>query len=222
MERCAASRSGPRNQSKLGDSRPTGHDGGGAPKPPSQAQPVEAALRTALEAVGRVCERREESRRSQPSRKRRRPAQCSETCRSKGKRKEQMQRKKQRRQSEEGRTFRMKSSSPGRDCLAGVVTGVTLPEDGLHIGRSKFFPCGRRGRDNPWKVAKAVENYGKMLNSLAGRWLRWRLHEFKSSVLYCHCREGPPCHGDVIVRAFAEAKSEEEQRHSSRASISAR
>ena len=40
----------------------TGVDGGGgAPKPPSQTRPVEAAPRPALEAVERVCERRKES-----------------------------------------------------------------------------------------------------------------------------------------------------------------
>ena len=68
---------------------------------------------------------------------------------------------------------------------------------------------------------KAVENYEKMLNSPAGLWLRWWLHEVRSKVLYCHCREG-----DVIVRAFAEAKVEKEQRggpcHGSRASVTAK
>ena len=34
----------------------------------------------------------------------------------------------------------------------------------------------------------------------------------RSKVVYCHCREGQTCHGDVIVPAFAEAKSEEEHR----------
>ena len=52
MGRGASTRSCPRNQSELDDSRPTGHDGGGgAPKPPSQAGSVEAAQRPTLEAV---------------------------------------------------------------------------------------------------------------------------------------------------------------------------
>ena len=38
MERCATSRSASRNQGELGDSRPTDHVGGGAPKPPSQTE----------------------------------------------------------------------------------------------------------------------------------------------------------------------------------------
>ena len=34
------------------------------------------------------------------------------------------------------------------------------------------------------------------MTSPAGRWLRWRLHEVRSKVLYCHCRESQLCHGD--------------------------
>ena len=204
-----------RNQSELGDSRPTGHDG--APKPSSQAGSVEALPRPALEAAERVCEVREESGRSQPTWKRRRLAQCKGAPKMKGK--EQRQWKKQRRQSEESRTFRLNSNNdPSRGCLADVITGCTLPDDGLYIGRSKSVPGGARRWDNPWQVndaalqsqQQAVENCGKMLSSPAGRWLRWRLHGVRSKVLYC--REGQPCHGEVIVRAVAEAKSEEEQR----------
>ena len=39
-----------------------------------------------------------------------------------------------------------------------------------------------------------------------------RLHEVRSKVLYCCCREGQPCQGDEIVRAFAQTKSVEESR----------
>ena len=120
--------------------------------------------------------------------------------------KEQRQRKKQRRQSEEGRASRMNSTinNPRRGCLGDVNTGSTLPDDGLYTGRSRSVLGGVRGWGNPWKVndatlqslQKIVENYGKMMGSPARRWLRWRLHEVRSRVLCCFCREGQPCHGE--------------------------
>ena len=215
IERCAASRSGSRNQREFVDSSLTSCDGGGgAPKPPSQARLVDAAPRPAVEAVG------VQTKPATTETPTACPAQWSlalrrkkETRKGKG--------KKQRRQSEEGRTIRMNSNNdPERGCVADVTREDTLPEDGFHMGRSKSVLGGQQGSGNPWRVhdaalqsqQKAVENYGKMLSSPAGRWLRWRLHEVRSIVLYCHCRESQPCHGDVIVRAFAEAKSEEEQR----------
>ena len=138
-----------------------------------------------------------DSGRNQPGRKRRRAAQCSGQSRSERNGEEQRERKKQRRRSEERRASGMNSSNE---------MGFTSADLG--------------GRGKRWKVKdamcqaqqKAVEIFGNMLSSPAGRWLRWRLYEGRSKVLYCHCRGGQPCHGDVVVRVFAEAQSEEEQR----------
>ena len=73
---------------------------------------------------------------------------------------------------------------------------------------------------DPWKVKyaslhshqKVVEYYRKMMSSPLVRWRRRRLHEGRSKVLCCQCRESQPCHGDVILRVFAEAMSKEKQR----------
>ena len=82
------------------------------------------------------------------------------------------------------------NNDPGRGCLADVITECTLPDDALYIG-SKSVPGGVRGWSNPWKVKgstvqaqqKAVGNFGNMLSSPFGRWLRWQLHEVRSKVL---------------------------------------
>ena len=122
--------------------------------------------------------------------------------------KKQDQRKKQRRQSEERRTS--SNTGPRRGCLANVGISDTLPEDGLYI--EQICVPGGVNEATFQSPQKAVENFGQMLNSPSGRWLWWRLHEVRTKVLSCHCREDQPCHGDEIIRAFAEATSEEEPR----------
>ena len=57
-----------------------------------------------------------------------------------------------------------------------------------------------------------VKHYGKILSSSVRGWLWWPLHEIRSRVLKCHCRLRQQCQGEVIVKAFPEAMSEEEQR----------
>ncbi len=148
MERGASSRSGSRNLSELCDSKPTGHDGGGgAPKPPPLAGSVEAALRSALEAVERVSELSKESGRSQSTRKRRRPAQCSGPTPRREKGKSKGRGKRQRRQSEKDRTSRMNSNDKRRrGCLADGITASMLRDDGLYIGRSRSVLGGTFGK----------------------------------------------------------------------------
>ena len=107
---------------------------------------------------------------------------------------------------------------PGLGWLGDLINGI-LPDDGLYIGRSKTVPGGQQGWGNLWKAngslhshQKVVEHFGNMISSPSGKWLRWRLHEVKSKIPHCHCRPSQPCHGDAIVRAFAEAMAEEKHR----------
>ena len=103
-------------------------------------------------------------------------------------------------------------SGSRRGWLWDLTEGI-LPDDGLCIGTSGTVPGGQQGWGDPWKVngslrsQKVVENYGNMICSPSGRRLRWRLHEVGSKYLFCHPSQ--PCHGDVIVKAFAEAMAEE-------------
>ena len=153
-----------------------------------------------------------------------RRAQCSGACRSKeggregggkAKAKEKAKAAIGRREDVE----REQQQPSSACCLADVSTADTIPEDGHYSGRSRCVLGGQRGWSTTWQVNDAtfqsqqntVENYGKKLKTPAGRWLRWRLHDVRSKVLYCLGREGQPCHDGGIVRAFAEAKSEEEQ-----------
>ena len=76
---------------------------------------------------------------------------------------------------------------------------------------------GQQGWSNLWKAhgslhshQKVAETFRNMISSPSGKWLR-RLHECKSKIISCHCRPSQPCHGDVIVRLFAEALAEEKR-----------
>ena len=108
-------------------------------------------------------------------------------------------------------------NGPRRGWL-GDLTGGILPDDGLYIRREPFLAGNKDGATLGKLTAarfthqKVVGNYGKMISSPSGRWLRWRLHEVRSKVLYCHCHPSQPCHCDVLVRALAEAMLEEKQR----------
>ena len=154
-----------------------------------------------------VCERREESRRSQPPRKRRQLAQCSGAVQFLRKNEKQRQRKKQRRQSEEGRTFRKNSNNdPRRGCLADVITEGTLPEDRPYIGRSKRTTRMEQPLESTRRyVALSAKGCRKLWEDV--EFARWAV----ASVASARSQTGQPCHGDVVIRALPEAKSEEEQ-----------
>ena len=61
----------------------------------------------------------------------------------------------------------------------GDLTNGILPDDGLRTGRSKTVPGWQQGWGNPWKAdgslhshQKVVENFGNMISSPSGKWLR--------------------------------------------------
>ena len=222
LERCAAFRSGSQNQSELGDSRPTGHDGGGgASKPPSQTRLAYGERRDPhCRPWSGYANARDECW-TKPAATENADGLSSAVDpvgpKEKGKSKSKGKSKGSNRKKEDVESEQQQPSSAC--CLADVSTADTIPEDGHYSGRSRCVLGGQRGWSTPWQVNDAtfqsqqntVENYGKKLKTPAGRWLRWRLHDVRSKVLYCLGREGQPCHGGGIVRAFAEAKSEEEQ-----------
>ena len=48
------------------------------------------------------------------------------------------------------------NNDPRRGCLADLITGCTLGEDGLYIGRSNSILGKARGCGNLWKVNDAT------------------------------------------------------------------
>ena len=110
------------------------------------------------------------------------PTTCQVRWRSRfeGKGKEQRQKNKRGIRKKAGRLVWTAATIPGVVVWLTVTTRGTLPDDRLCIGRTRSVPSGPRGWSNPWNVL----------------WKGYR------------CLESQPCHGDVIVRAFAEAKSE--------------
>ena len=204
----ASSRSDLRKRSELSDSWSPSYDGGAA-VPSVQAGLMETTARPALETVARASEVDEESGEvNQPGSADDLPVQWTQPCRRRRNRSEAEEKTK----AAFERSRVSNDKGPRRGWLGDLTDGI-LPDDGLCIGRSKTVPGGQQGWGNPWKAngslhchQKVVKHFGNMISSPSGKWLRWRFHEVKSKVLFCHRRPSQPCHGDVIVRALAEER----------------
>jgi hypothetical protein len=81
-----------------------------------------------------------------------------------------------------------------------VTSRLTNGLPGRKICGATNFETPYDNRDVP--AALRVALYRDMLNnkdSLRGRWVREHIHELRGHNLFCICRAGIPCHGDVLI-----------------------